>query len=123
MARLIPRSHCPFHDQPLAYSPATISTACLSLPPRSAAKTSRWRAACSKSIPACAVRQAMRSRVEAMTLSPFIGIDWGSTHLRAFRYANDGAVLETRRASQGAAGRPRDQYEPALRDVLGDWLD
>jgi 2-dehydro-3-deoxygalactonokinase len=58
-----------------------------------------------------------------MNLSPFIGIDWGSTHLRAFRYANDGAVLETRRASQGAAGRPRDQYEPALRDVLGDWLD
>lgn len=58
-----------------------------------------------------------------MALAPFIGVDWGSTHVRAFRYADDGAIVETRRGAQGAAGRPRDQYEPALVELLGDWLD
>jgi 2-dehydro-3-deoxygalactonokinase len=58
-----------------------------------------------------------------MALAPFIGVDWGSTHVRAFRYAEGGGVVETRRSASGAAGRPRDQYEPALRDLLGDWLD
>ena len=50
-----------------------------------------------------------------------IGADWGSSSLRVFRIAADGAILETRRAGDGvftASG----SYESRFRAVLGDWL-
>jgi len=52
-----------------------------------------------------------------------IGVDWGSTHIRAFRFDDRGNVAETRRASRGAAGLAPNAYEGALRDLLCDWLD
>jgi 2-dehydro-3-deoxygalactonokinase len=51
-----------------------------------------------------------------------LGIDWGSSNVRAFRIAADGAIIETRRAGDGVftgAG----PYDARLRAVLGDWLD
>jgi 2-dehydro-3-deoxygalactonokinase len=50
-----------------------------------------------------------------------LGVDWGSTSLRAFRIAAGGAILETRRAADGvfAGSGP---FEARLRAHLGDWL-
>ncbi|MEJ0058830.1 MAG: 2-dehydro-3-deoxygalactonokinase [Terricaulis sp.] len=33
--------------------------------------------------------------------APIIGVDWGTTNLRAFRFSDDGQVLETRRSESG----------------------
>jgi 2-dehydro-3-deoxygalactonokinase len=52
-----------------------------------------------------------------------IGVDWGSTHVRAFRFGEDGAVLETRRGEGGSSGLAPGDYEAALHRLLGDWLD
>lgn len=52
-----------------------------------------------------------------------IGVDWGTTNLRAFRYGADGAVLETKRAATGVSAVKDGAYEATLRDALGDWLN
>lgn len=52
-----------------------------------------------------------------------IGIDWGSTHVRAFRFDASGAVVQTRRGARGARGLAPSAYEGALIELLGDWLD
>jgi 2-dehydro-3-deoxygalactonokinase len=52
-----------------------------------------------------------------------IGLDWGTTQLRAYRFASDGEVAEARelqagilRVGDGAAG-----FERAFDDACGDW--
>lgn len=51
-----------------------------------------------------------------------IGVDWGSTNIRAFRFGADGGVIESRHAAQGIAVVPRDRVEMVLTDLIGDWL-
>ena len=51
-----------------------------------------------------------------------IGLDWGSTSLRAFLVGAQGDVLDTRSSAAGAStllGAPA--FEAALNGVLGDW--
>lgn len=55
--------------------------------------------------------------------TPLIGVDWGTTNLRAFRFGADGAVLETRRDDAGLKNVPNREFEATLRGVIGDWLD
>jgi 2-dehydro-3-deoxygalactonokinase len=53
-------------------------------------------------------------------MTALIGIDWGSSNLRAFRIGQDGAILEIRRAADGvftASG----SFDERLRAVIGDW--
>ena len=55
-------------------------------------------------------------------MSALIGLDWGSTSLRAFLINAQGDVLETRSSGAGAStlvGAPA--FEAALSEVLGDW--
>ncbi|PRC93403.1 2-keto-3-deoxy-galactonokinase [Solimicrobium silvestre] len=52
-----------------------------------------------------------------------IGIDWGSTSLRAYLFDADGAVLETRATTQGASGMAdADSYLNTLYQLTGDWM-
>lgn len=60
-----------------------------------------------------------------MTSAPrLLGLDWGSTGLRAFLLGDDGRLLATRAAKQGSSamdGAPS-AYCAALEDIAGDWL-
>ncbi|HSK41424.1 MAG TPA: 2-dehydro-3-deoxygalactonokinase [Arenibaculum sp.] len=51
-----------------------------------------------------------------------IGIDWGSSNLRAYEMAADGTVLERRSSAAGALRDRAGGFEAALREVVGDWL-
>ncbi|GJE69288.1 2-dehydro-3-deoxygalactonokinase [Methylorubrum podarium] len=52
-----------------------------------------------------------------------IGVDWGSSNLRAYRYGPEGTVLERRSGGPGAAVLERDAFEPALAEILAGWTD
>lgn len=53
-----------------------------------------------------------------------IGIDWGTTNLRAFRLAADGTVLEAREApGRGLMNVAAGGYPAALAEVLGGWAE
>ncbi len=55
-----------------------------------------------------------------------IGLDWGTSSLRAYRLGANGLVLEQREASSGIMqlqGAGGDAFEQALDDTCGDWLD
>src|SRR5262245_14186100 len=52
-----------------------------------------------------------------------IGIDWGSSGFRAYRMAENGAVLERRQAASGIASLTPTDYAAVLRQQIGDWLD
>ncbi len=51
-----------------------------------------------------------------------IGVDWGTTSLRAWRLDRGGAVIESRSAAQGIMAISDRQFEPVLRSIVGDWL-
>ena len=51
----------------------------------------------------------------------WIAVDWGTTHLRAYAMQGDAPVAEA--SSENGMGRlTRDQFEPALLDLVGTWL-
>ena len=51
-----------------------------------------------------------------------IGIDWGTTVLRAYRLAEDGAVLARRETPRGILGIEPGGFPDALRATVGDWI-
>lgn len=51
-----------------------------------------------------------------------IGVDWGTSSLRAFRIGRDGAVIDRRTSARGIMTITDRQYEPVLRAQIGDWL-
>ncbi|MBB3713024.1 2-dehydro-3-deoxygalactonokinase [Limimaricola variabilis] len=58
-----------------------------------------------------------------MTTPDWIALDWGTTHLRGWAMSGSGAVLEERGSAKGMGTLSPDQFEPALREMCGDWLD
>jgi 2-dehydro-3-deoxygalactonokinase len=52
-----------------------------------------------------------------------IGIDWGTTHARAFLIDGAGAVLATRASDLGLARLGGRTFEAALDELLGPWRD
>jgi 2-dehydro-3-deoxygalactonokinase len=57
---------------------------------------------------------------EAISL---IGLDWGSSHLRAFAFDSGGRVIARRGSDRGAMKLSGiAQFEQAFHDVVGDWL-
>lgn len=52
-----------------------------------------------------------------------IGVDWGTSNLRAFRFDETGAVQEVRRANLGVALINDGAFETTLAHILGDWLE
>ncbi|HQT73352.1 MAG TPA: 2-dehydro-3-deoxygalactonokinase [Acidiphilium sp.] len=51
-----------------------------------------------------------------------IGLDWGTTRLRAFRIAEDGVVRDFRRADRGVLSVKPGGFADVLREIAGDWL-
>jgi 2-dehydro-3-deoxygalactonokinase len=57
-----------------------------------------------------------------MTPRPaLIGVDWGSTNLRAMLVGDDATVLARRSAEVGAASLPSGTHAAELARVIGDW--
>ena len=52
-----------------------------------------------------------------------IGIDWGSTNLRAFRFNDAGEVVERRSSPEGALRVQNRSFDKVLREKVGDWLE
>ncbi len=51
-----------------------------------------------------------------------LGLDWGTTRLRAYRIAADGGVLERRERAAGILKVADGDFAAALDEVAGDWL-
>lgn len=51
-----------------------------------------------------------------------IGLDWGTTSLRAYRVAGDGQVLDRREAARGILAVEDRRFAEALEGIAGDWL-
>ncbi len=51
-----------------------------------------------------------------------IGVDWGTSSLRAYRLAPDGTVRERREAERGIMTVPPGGFPAALREAVGDWI-
>lgn len=58
-----------------------------------------------------------------MAAQSIVGIDWGSTNLRAFRFDADGLVADVRRAESGASTLRGGAFEGVLQTIIGDWLE
>ena len=59
-----------------------------------------------------------------MTTPPtttLIGLDWGTTALRAYRMAADGRVLDRRSGQLGILNVAQGDFATALDQVAGDW--
>ncbi|MDQ0314495.1 2-dehydro-3-deoxygalactonokinase [Amorphus orientalis] len=52
-----------------------------------------------------------------------IGLDWGTTSLRAYRIAADGAVVERRETGDGILSVPTGGFEDVFRAVVGAWAE
>ena len=50
-----------------------------------------------------------------------IGVDWGTTHLRAYRIAAHGKVLERRQSPLGISSIRNREFATALETLIGDW--
>jgi 2-dehydro-3-deoxygalactonokinase len=50
-----------------------------------------------------------------------IGVDWGTSNLRAFRFDAAGGVVERRDAPFGVQATPDGDFEAALERLAGDW--
>jgi 2-dehydro-3-deoxygalactonokinase len=53
----------------------------------------------------------------------WIAVDWGTSNLRAWAMARDGAVLATGESADGMGTLTPERYEPALLRIIGGWLD
>lgn len=51
-----------------------------------------------------------------------LAFDWGTSSLRAFRMAEDGGILERRRAEAGIRAIDDGDFEGAFHQIAGDWL-
>ncbi|MFD2264077.1 2-dehydro-3-deoxygalactonokinase [Lacibacterium aquatile] len=52
-----------------------------------------------------------------------IGIDWGTSSFRAFRFAEDGSLLATHSAARGILTVEGGKFAEALQGEIGSWLD
>ncbi len=51
-----------------------------------------------------------------------IGVDWGTTSFRAFRFAADGTIRDQRSALKGILNVPDSRFADTLREEIGPWL-
>jgi len=57
-----------------------------------------------------------------MTHGNWIAVDWGTSHLRAWLVSDEGAVLDSLDNDQGMSKLTPEMFEPALIDLVGEWL-
>ena len=58
-----------------------------------------------------------------MSTAVFIGIDWGTTHLRGWLVDADGNALEARSSAEGMGSLTPDAFAPALARLTAGWPD
>lgn len=52
-----------------------------------------------------------------------IGVDWGTSSFRVYRFGVDGEILEGRKAQAGILVIDDGEFEEAFEELAGDWLD
>ena len=52
----------------------------------------------------------------------WIAVDWGTSHVRAWKMGGDGAVLDHAQSSAGMSGLSPAEFEPALMALIAPWL-
>lgn len=57
-----------------------------------------------------------------MVRPDWIAVDWGTSNLRAWAMAGDGRALAEACSDRGMGRLRREEFEGALRDIVGDWL-
>jgi 2-dehydro-3-deoxygalactonokinase len=57
-----------------------------------------------------------------MTGIDWVGVDWGTSNVRAWGLASDGRVIAEASSDKGMSKLDRAGFEPALLDLIGDWL-
>ncbi|MEJ6396977.1 2-dehydro-3-deoxygalactonokinase [Yoonia sp. 208BN28-4] len=53
----------------------------------------------------------------------WIAADWGTSNLRVWAMTESGTVLAQAASNAGMASLTRDGFEPALRNIAGQWMD
>jgi 2-dehydro-3-deoxygalactonokinase len=51
-----------------------------------------------------------------------IGVDWGTSHVRAYRLNDDGAIVAQRDSSDGVLSVALGHYPDVLRGIVGPWI-
>lgn len=59
---------------------------------------------------------------QGLKSTALIGVDWGTTSLRAYRLSSDGAVIQTRTSDNGILSIGGGRFETTLQQVAGDWM-
>lgn len=57
-----------------------------------------------------------------MKTAALAAVDWGTTNLRVTVLSDAGAVLDKRESAKGMGSLTRDEFEPALLELIGDYL-
>src|SRR5262249_8021244 len=63
----------------------------------------------------------MRAPEPAPVYPALIGLDWGSTSLRAFLFGQDGRVVSQRRRCRGVLAIQGGDFAGALAGIVSDW--
>ncbi len=56
------------------------------------------------------------------TASEWIALDWGTTHLRAWRLSADGTIIHSAKSERGMASLSPSGFEGALIELISPWL-
>jgi 2-dehydro-3-deoxygalactonokinase len=51
-----------------------------------------------------------------------IAVDWGTTHVRAWRLSAEGGILDRRARPEGVMGVPQGAFPGILEDLVGAWI-
>jgi 2-dehydro-3-deoxygalactonokinase len=62
-----------------------------------------------------------RSLISEAGDTALIGIDWGTTQMRAYRISSDGNALERRESNLGIAAVRNGEFDSALATLITDW--
>lgn len=57
-----------------------------------------------------------------MRFAEWVGVDWGTTRLRAWAFADNGEVIAEGSHDKGMGKLGREDFEPALLELIGPWL-
>lgn len=52
----------------------------------------------------------------------WIGVDWGTSNLRAYAIDLDGQIIDEKTSDKGMGVLAQEEFEPALIDLIQDWL-
>jgi len=57
-----------------------------------------------------------------MSRVDWIAADWGTSNLRVWGMSADGVIVKTAQSDKGMGRLSQDQFEPALKELIADWM-